>query len=205
MNRSDLLKTLSVIMEDNPSKDIPYHNNRHMQVVYDIAMEIYECDAETKSNRDRVIIAIAVLLHDYGHSGGELSDAENIDIACKVLKHPLLYNVPTDILEEAEDAIRCTEYPFIKEPDNFIQECLRDADILYACYEGVPHIIMEHLRSEIEVKQGKITYREMLDGQYEFMKNVNIFTDRGNYLWYDLSSKYLDELVDYVRRFEDED
>lgn len=130
--KDDLEKLLS-FMSKNKSANAPYHNNQHMMAVALLADRIY-LEESSKSEEDyankcqqRIILFYAASLHDYNHSMGELSDSENIKITNESIKeffkNPYLYDTVSDI-------IKITEFPFVAEPFNLVQKCLRDADLL---------------------------------------------------------------------------
>lgn len=197
------------IQTENPSGDLPYHNNAHMCGVMNMALILYDEEkgdvSEEEEMRDKFVIVTASLLHDYGHSGGKLPDSENIEIAIKALKDceeigeaiPYYYYPTVMIL--AENAIRCTQFPFVIEPTTLVEKCIRDADLLEASASMDPTTIMEDLRAEMSVTRGRdITLEEMLEGQKAFLSNVSFYTNYGKSISENVYPKYLELLEQYV-------
>lgn len=198
------------VLDTNPGKDKPYHNNQHMQGVWDIVQKLWVFERDTndpvENERSLTILMIASLLHDYDHSGGETSDHYNV-LRTREFVEELLKNgglgVSDDIRFAVDSAIACTEYPFIIEPSCHLEKVLRDADILYAALSLNPHIILEDLRAEITVAAKRpISYQEMLNGQLKFMDSVVLYTTTGKGIWERNSQQYLKLLTNYVNEKE---
>ena len=179
---------------ENRGNDVLYHSNQHMFGTAVIANYLYVKGDGRYCPYEHVTLILSSLLHDIWHSGGNTNDAENIK--------RVLDNLPKHFLDyrpEMSRSIQCTEYPFIKEPRSYNEECLRDADILYATLMGDPKIIMEDLRKEIEVSQARnISYREMLDGQRAFSENVKFYTELGKRLYEARQPAFMQALEHYV-------
>lgn len=196
-------KYLLEFLQSNPSKSLPYHNNRHMKQVFALAvrMLLRETGELKQYVQHFVPLTFSTLLHDYGHSGGKLSDEENIKIALEAVAKAIA-ECPEELPEGLEETVRrtilCTEFPFKHEPDSLVEKIMRDADILYATMENDPTVIMEGLRKEMEVSQGrKISYTEMYDNQVTFATNAKLYTKRGKQLWDENFERFLKEMEDY--------
>lgn len=116
-------------VSQNPSKDLPYHNNQHMFAVALRAVEIWRYQSEKYLTSELQDLFIAASLHDYGHSGGKLSDSENIAIASKKVRD-VVRDLPEKRIESIVELVQVTQYPFTKEPSTIEQKCIRDADLL---------------------------------------------------------------------------
>ncbi len=183
----------------------PYHNIRHIHGMHAIAVTLL---ASIKHNaHDRYVLDHACLFHDLGHSGGELTDDENIKLA---VKHFLNYSaklnhkvaITEDVSGEIIKAINCTQFPFVHEPTTTVEKCIRDADILYATLHSDPSVIINDLRSEINltrINKGlhAISVGEMIRGQYEFMQFVNMYTEEGKRLFEIHCGLFLSKLDSY--------
>lgn len=202
-------KLLSAL-EVNAGKDLPYHNNKHMEGVWGIAQHIWAFDRDTKdpvvNEQSLTILMCAALLHDYDHSGGDTTDHYNVLRAREYVSELLAQEhmaVSPEIREAVDKAIACTVYPFTVEPVTQVEKVLRDADILYATLSRDPRIIMEDLRAEIGVAaKREISYQEMLDGQTKFTESVVLFTTSGKGVWDIHQPKYLEQLINYVKERE---
>lgn len=217
-------------LDRNPSAIKPYHNNVHMCSVWDIAQFIWEKEKVTTTSGSRQDVTIypepdatmslmlAAMFHDFGHSGGVTTDSVNIETAIgavlefyKTTKTFSRFkrsngdvtrqaNV-THLFSVAVSAIRCTEFPFVTEPQGLLQECLRDADLLYTAIIGKPELVLEDLREEMEVRLGrKITYTEMLEGQKTFLNNATLYTETGKQLWAEKAAPFYAAMETYVEK-----
>lgn len=105
-----------------------YHNFNHaLNVTYN-AKYISE-----KLGLDSTPFVLASLFHDFGHSGGTLTDKENINIAVKGLAE--FFNEEAYLLKDLkfdyiERLIRCTEFPYTTDPKDIGECIMRDADRL---------------------------------------------------------------------------
>lgn len=184
---------LLAVQKTNPSANLPYHNNAHMQGVWGICKELLEeevgDDKPFTGDRDwdMAALMVASLFHDWGHTGGKEPDIMNVLYARQFVADLLEkngYSIPDHVKKIIDDLIAVTEYPFIRAPRNILEAILRDADSIYATFMNDPVIIMEHLRSEMEVAYGRsISYREMLDGQSKFMMKTEMFTPASRAYW----------------------
>ena len=192
-------------MDDNPSKDLPYHNNAHMYgtacVAFQLVSDMRASHRNTTTLNTNELKALlhAALLHDYGHSGGSMDDAWNIENAVKHAEKTVPYPLQRIVIP----AIRCTKFPFVVEPTNVVERILRDADILYATVTGDAAIIMEGLRAEINVKRGrgnKLSYTEMVEAQIKFLSEVKFYTKEGKMMM----DRYKDEFVSLLQKYASE-
>lgn len=174
----------SYVVKNNPSKDVPYHNNYHMFWMAWLADQLWQSLPETDQypHGPRNMI-IAALFHDYDHSGGALPDYGNIGRA--VLgwyEASTLLQLPEDVdIELVATFIRATEYPYANIATTPQTKCLRDADLLYTTVMGDPHIVLRDLRCELQVHLGKqITEAEMAEGYKKFIHDSHLHTEMAN-------------------------
>jgi hypothetical protein len=221
VNQNALYDELVKFHEKNSSGVFPYHNNSHMDEVYKLSLTLYRREKtkplpETLEYNElyfRMVLVLATMVHDYGHTGGRLDDVENIQIAIKALRkfvshssaltplrrgHPELMQ---GILEKAIAAIVCTEFPFVHEPQSLLEKIVRDADLLYTAVMGKPEIVLEGLRAEIRKKLKRfISYTEMLEGQKAFLNNATLYTETGKQLWAEKAAPFYAAMEAYVEK-----
>ena len=171
-----------------------YHNTEHMFGVAKLAAQIYLTEnLGCFDQQDLFQLVSAALWHDFGHSGGALSDRENIEIAIAALRafvklpeanqfndYSLQFSASHPALLICS-MIRVTEFPFIHEPTDQCESILRDADVLYS-FGGDPGEILYNLYKELK-GAGKLpeemTFPELVKGQQSFHDSLVIFTDTG--------------------------
>lgn len=200
MDYSALKNDLLEFHSQNPKGDNPYHNNTHMAVMTDIAAGIYLKETQKVDAHDLTVLIVACMLHDWDHSGGQETDDKNILRAIAGFMRYLgwggtgftIDGIRGEFEEDVKNAIRCTQFPFILEPQGLVQEAIRDADILYAAMTQDPEVILTHLRAEIEIaQQRKISRKEMLAGQQAFLKAAHLYTVTGLELWENHAGRYM--------------
>lgn len=180
------LTYVKTFLENNPSKDLPYHNNEHMFGVWDNALFILEHTEVADKDYLRLVLLFASLLHDYDHSGGTEVDSVNIERAIAGLEQcvkecPLA--LPKGLLHDASVAIRSTEYPYTCLPANATERILRDADVLYVMLHHKPIKVLKGLRSEMEVCKGStISDEDLYVQQRSFLSAMDIHTEVGKQL-----------------------
>lgn len=194
------------VLKRNPSADVPYHNNKHMKGVWGIAQVVWEAEKEDIGlGGDWTFIALmfVTLLHDYGHSAGKDNDHYNV-LSTREFVSELIaqngYSLPGRVTEAIDQAIECTEFPFVIRPRNKLEQVMRDCDVLYCMVHLDPTLVMEDLRAEIQVAaKREITYEEMLVGQSKFMEEAELFTETGRAIWDIYAPRYLVRLQEYVK------
>lgn len=117
--------------QNNPSQH-SYHNSQHC---YTVAINtILAADYYHLQDKDRLELIIASIFHDWGHSGGQLSDAENINIA--VLAYTSSSSAYKAYLDHQSiiRIIRATQYPHIPVSE-LKEQIIQDADLLQYLHE----------------------------------------------------------------------
>lgn len=178
------------VLENNPGGRNPYHSNAHMQYVALSSAQLYMMECIPDGGYDETSLAelvVAALLHDYGHTAGEASDEKNIEIALETglgeMYETLENQFGRGFVDRVVGHIRCTQYPFVYEPNGLIQQCIRDADAMQSFEPDGVSIIMEGLRAEMQVSMAKpITRREMAEGQIKFLEGIVYFTNSAKQL-----------------------
>lgn len=194
------------VLEGNPSADVPYHNNKHMVGVWNIALIIWEAEEECiglGADWAKIALMFVTLLHDYGHSAGHDSDHYNV-LSTREFVADLIarngYTLPKRVIDVIDAAIECTEFPFVVPPRNKLEMVMRDADVLYATTSLDPTVVLEDLRAEIQVAAKRdVTYEEMMVGQSKFMETAELFTETGRAIWAAYAPRYLTRLQAYVK------
>jgi hypothetical protein len=194
------------VLKGNPSANVPYHNNVHMEGVWSIAQVMWEAEGEDLGlGGDWAYVALmfVTLLHDYGHSAGKDNDHYNV-LSTREFVAELIarngYSLPSRVVEVIDSAIECTEFPFVIPPRNKLEMVMRDCDVLYATVSLDPVLVMENLRAEIQVAAKRdVTYEEMLVGQSKFMESAELFTVTGRAIWDIYAPRYLVRLQEYAK------
>jgi hypothetical protein len=194
-----LVDALQYILAHNTSAKLPYHNTNHMLGMTSIAIRLF---MSKSSAEDIDVLILAGLFHDFGHSGGTQPDMVNIEHACAVVRDYLVGREKSDsFIDQVTQAIQCTVFPFTVQPVGWIQQCLRDADILYTALVGDPELVLEKLRSEVEVSLKRpISYLEFYEGQIGFTKNAVLYTPVGKELFELHGAALLDDMKRYVTK-----
>lgn len=123
------------ILEQNPGKDSPYHNNEHL---YTVALN---CDEAAKYYKlpvsDRKVLFLAGLYHDYNHSAGAASDTINISraIAGAVEHIARIEKAEASDLDTVAGIIHATiQPPTMHNTDiGLLQRIIMDADMMQSC------------------------------------------------------------------------
>jgi HD superfamily phosphodiesterase len=183
----------------NPSGYLGYHNNDHLFGVTALCNNLYKVREGRYNEHDHKVLLCSALLHDVNHTGGHGTDVLNISQAKEFIEHMS----DNDFVSNNKDAIfkliEVTEYPFIVEPVTDMQKILRDADLLYSLRANTGSVIIDGLRSEMEIARDRpITRKQMFDGQREFMATVKMFTPIGKEIWDEFYKEALDLQKLYV-------
>ena len=160
----------------NPSNTLPYHNWFHTCCM--ICNCIEGAQFYNLSFRECHLIGVSALFHDFNHSGGRTSDAENITRAIEGFRSFNNHHATLDGYQ-IEHTIQVTQYPFVHEPKTLEQMIIRDADLMQILEpEWFEHVIIG-LQNEFR-HGGKIySLDEMLKGQVIFLDEHipnNLFT-----------------------------
>jgi HD domain len=142
-----------------------YHNAFHALSVTARAITLFpNVDASVQDIVEmQRTLAVAALLHDYGHSLGKLTDEENVRVAMSFARNAVLCS-PSDLFrdrertaQEVERLIACTQYPFVTPPDTLLERLLRDADLAQSLELDFDATVslFRALKTEIETSQGQ--------------------------------------------------
>lgn len=169
-----------------------YHNNTHMLDVFKNAMMLFnEYKKEHKLNtNDKLCLGLAAIFHDFNHSGGKLSDSENIKLALNELKTYLKTIDKTYLYEEIEKIINATEFPHKDIDLNIIQKIIRDADTMGGIKEGWVEVVKSL------AKESNKTFNEFIPLQIKFLNNTKFNTDYCN----DLLKNNKEEIIEKLNK-----
>lgn len=121
-----------IINPDNNPSQHAYHNSNHCFTV--AINSILASQYYNFSDTDSLELIIASIFHDWGHSGGELSDSENIDIA--VIAYTSAASIYKLYLNHQNIIryIRATQYPHMPVSE-LKEQIMQDADLLQYLHE----------------------------------------------------------------------
>jgi hypothetical protein len=145
-------KALQLLATENPSNFLPYHNLQHHLTVAKYCLQGARAEGLTETDTQNLLIA--AFLHDFGHSGGAKTDAENVDLAIDTCREFLLHNnFPLAEISKITDIIRATQYPYVLEAEslNICQKILRDADLMQMYEPTLFSMNISGLASEMKV------------------------------------------------------
>lgn len=194
----DLLMMWKHIEATNPGAKNAYHNTSHMYAVAQLGLDMLRVCPEyidmddTARYCSEIVVVTAGLWHDYGHTAGRLSDAENIEIAVDAflaythaavnapasMGVSLVWDSFKQIVPDVAGVLRVTEFPFVRTPVTVEQRVIRDADLLYTfCNET--STILGGLYEELLPKLNGMKFVDFVKGQQAFHDNVVLFTPIG--------------------------
>jgi HD superfamily phosphodiesterase len=190
LNIDNYFNNTKIYITENNITENPYHNNKHILDVFDNSMllfELYKNEYELKSY-DRFCLGIAALFHDFGHSGGELIDSENIDIALDELKKYLNIINESDSYNDIKKIINATEFPHKDLELNILQKMIRDADTM----GGIDSDFINIVKS-LAKEYGK-TLKEFIPNQIKFINTTKFNTEYCDNLLKDNKDRIIEEL-----------
>jgi hypothetical protein len=196
----DLIKYFKVIFFKAQNLNLPYHNFRHMMHVTWLCYEACSFYSNILSNREMRNLLIAAMFHDFDHLGRLGNDDINIMIAIRGLqKHILTEDSP--YINEIEDLIRATEYPYkkIEGKLSLCKQIIRDADLSQALNPTWLQQVVFGLAAEWK----KLPF-EVLKGQDTFQKNLKFYSDWAKTKWpQELINEKCEEAARLIQILED--
>ena len=147
-----LKQYMGIILRENESSMIPYHNTRHLfNVCLATDSLIYEYRTILTYEQKRALY-IAALFHDMNHSGGKFSDTVNIKKAIATVVQYIQPKESDAFTDEVINLIKATEYPYVisKKDLTLSQKILRDADLYQAQFVNVLFDITIPLMEEMK-------------------------------------------------------
>lgn len=196
----DLGKVYSYVMENNPSQDLPYHGNFHLESVAKFTLlgaQHHKLDKISQRN-----LATAALFHDWNHSGSGKDDDLNIKRAIKGF-NDFYEKEGKDIFTEFDrdqivNCIKPTRFPYLVECGvlSLHQKIIRDADILQGIF--AQNYIVGIVGGL--AKESNTPMEKMLGGQAGFLKGTKFCTDWANDLYKERLPEILEKIND-VKEF----
>lgn len=169
----------------NPSSNLPYHNKYHMLCM---VLNCYEGSRfeNLDESTTKGLIAGAIM-HDFGHTGGQSSDAKNIFIALSCLRVAQTYSSARHLgltdkeLMIAENCIRATQYPYVIKPNDLSlsMKIIRDADLMQPYESNINVIRDQYVGLYEELKHKLPSWDFYCEAQFKFLKDVKWITDWG--------------------------
>lgn len=200
IDKNEILSlALKFVLENNTAKDNPYHNNHHLLGVFRSAMKLTIGHLETK---DITEIGLAALFHDFNHSGGKLTDTENIKLAITELSVFHINNVQlfTDKGIDVGNSyvlMNITEYPHKREPETIQEKIIRYSDMLqYYDENWFLNVVMGFLNKEVG-----LSIKDSIENQIKFVNNVKFYTEGDLYIRSESQNQILRELDFYSKIF----
>lgn len=177
------------VLKLNPSNMLPYHNLNHIVVM---CYHLLKCiQLYGISHNDARLLLIAGLYHDWSHSGGKLTDKENVDIAISGMVCSFVFNEVegnTNDIEEITNIIKATEYPYVIPHDelSLLQKIIRDCDLLMYFEDNWLHQVIMGLKEEMN-----LTIEKVLFGVITFIHEMKFSTTYGQEIYNQKSSQLI--------------
>lgn len=148
-----------------------YHGLMHTLLVFLASMEgAYACGITKMS--DIRNLALAALMHDYGHTCGDCDDDVNIEIACAAANIKMFGTVEEINTQQIKAAIRATRFPWnTVNKTSEISKILRDADLMYP-YVKDPNIVKQLTTGLFNEMFPDVVYEEATEATKELFKDM---------------------------------
>lgn len=169
------LSAFESYLTHSTSVDLPYHNKYHTScMIRECERLAVQCGLQREYTR---LLLTAAAFHDFNHSGGKQKDDENIRLAIEA------FRTYTDLISETdrktvEDVIRVTQYPFVREPEDFVEsvtkmmKIIRDCDLMQSFRPTwFVHVVLG-LRAE---SFPEADIRELVKKNYEFVSSQSFY------------------------------
>jgi hypothetical protein len=123
-------------------------------------------------------LLISAMMHDFNHSGGVLTDEENVTIAIDAF-----INISKEDKESNNKIvanIKATQYPYVLDQDSLSLEQLiiRDADLLQGVRDDYHQQVIIGLSTEF-----KQDLKSFMPNQIKFWNSAKYHTQHANRLW----------------------
>jgi hypothetical protein len=186
----NIFKQAKTYILENNLVENDYHNNEHMINVFNNTITLFnhykdECEL---TQENKLCLGLAALFHDFNHSGGELTDKENIELALVALKDFLDTINKLDLYDDIKNIIITTEFPHLDIDLDILQKIIRDADTMGGIIEGWQSVV-KNLSSEYNKP-----LEEFIPTQIKFLNIIKFNTDYCNELLKNNKEKIIEEL-----------
>ena len=174
----DLTQAYDYVVRHNPANGLPYHNLFHTQCMA-LSCQIGALTADLPPSEQRALM-LAALFHDYDHSGGRTSDAENIQRACEALRQAAkVLNLPEDLVARSLVLIASTQFPPAAEAKDEAERIIRDGDMCQMLYDHWFEQVYMGLRAEMAHSRGSMTLSQFCDLQRSFFGGLQLHSSWG--------------------------
>ena len=172
----DIVTKAKYYIVENNKSDNPYHNTEHMINVYNNCMNLFELysGVGNLNEYDKLYLGLAALFHDFNHSGGKLTDTENIELALNGLKDYLTLIKRMDCYDDVENIIISTEFPHKDIELNLLQKIIRDADTMGGIVDGWENVVKNL------AKEYNKPLSEFIPTQIKFLNSAKFYTPQCN-------------------------
>ena len=174
----DLTQAYDYVVRNNPANGLPYHNLFHTQCMA-LSCQIGAATADLPAFEQRALV-LAALFHDYDHSGGLTSDAENIKRACAALQQAAqVLSLPEDLVTRSLALIATTQFPPLAEAQGEAERIIRDGDMCQMLYDSWFEQVYMGLRTEMAHSRGLMTLSQFCDLQRSFFGSLQLHSAWG--------------------------
>lgn len=190
INDSEILRAgFKYILDNSNSLYLPYHNLNHNLTVMTYCYDNL-CYEGLQETTESIHLLITALFHDYNHSGGKLTDAENIEKASEGLRNFIEYNKFDIDLNLCNSYLKVTQFPYITEPIGMYEKIIRDSDLCGIFDAGFIQLGILGLKQEM----GIIDMKKMFEMELGFISNIKFHTDYA----LSLKSFYYDDTINEI-------
>jgi coproporphyrinogen III oxidase len=183
-------KAITYLIKNNKA-DNQYHNTIYCMYVFQQSQII--CDEYDITPKQKELIGLAAIFHDFNHSGGRLKDSENIQIAIdgflKFIVDEELFSIPVEDLKYVENIIKATEYPHLDIELTDEVKIIRDFDLIGSVKDGWLNIFF-NLAKELNIEPNKF-----VDIQIKFYDNMKFYTKFAN----DLKESNIKDIISTLK------
>ncbi|MFZ2310359.1 MAG: HD domain-containing protein [Patescibacteria group bacterium] len=182
------------IVFNAPNVKNPYHNFRHMIHVMCSAYEAANfCRyfAFFGANRFRAVL-LAALVHDYGHSGKMGNDHQEVLTSVASFKKFALEE-DKYLVEEVEELILATEFPYSNKPISPGAGILRDADASQVFSDAWLQQNVFGLASEMNIPAAVCMEKEI-----EYLESLKFYSDWGKEVLFPKVSRKIFEVKELI-------
>lgn len=179
----------NAIVAENKAGKLGYHNNEHLFGMAHIARDLAMAEGVESDGSWMKVIVTAALIHDVNHAGsGKRADVDNIREAIRWFDG-YVSRLPSDTAESnffitfgerIKESIKVTEFPFVHQPKNQVEQILRDADLLWSYQREAHRIVNYCLYGEVSEGKGEaIKHEDWFAYNAEFYRTCTFFTASG--------------------------
>lgn len=181
-NIPELKSVFVSFYKSNKSNKVPYHNLWHSLCMVKYCNE--GALFEGLNNSDRIDLLISALVHDMNHSGGCMSDEDNVRIAkeagYKLYKNTNFFKDEEEFENRIGRIVNATQYPYVipaKDLDKQ-QQIIRDADLI----QSMENTWFTHTTCGL-CSEMNVDIEDFFDMQLSFFEDIKMNTVWGKNRW----------------------